>query len=64
LVDAGAEVVDCDGDGHVFHLKFVDRFHANVGENGRAGCDARLSQWRDEWDSQSVRSLHTGSGFP
>ena len=38
-MDAGAEAVDSDGDGHVDDIKFIDRFHAEVGEGEDAGGD-------------------------
>jgi hypothetical protein len=36
-VDAGAERVDGDGDGHVDDIELVDGFHAEVGEGEDAG---------------------------
>jgi hypothetical protein len=36
-VDAGAEGVDGDGDGHVDDIELVDGFHAEVGEGEDAG---------------------------
>jgi len=36
-VDAGAERIDGDGDGHVDDIELVDGFHAEVGEGEDAG---------------------------
>ena len=36
-MDAGAERVDGDRDGHVFDLELVDDLHAGVGEGEDAG---------------------------
>ncbi len=36
LVDARALAVDSDGDGHVSHVKFVNRLHAEVSEGDQS----------------------------
>ena len=62
-VDAGAERVDGDGDGHVCHLKFINRFHAEVGEGEDAGgVDGLGDEVGRAADGDEVEGLELADG--
>ena len=66
-VDAGAERVDGDGDGHVCHLKFINRFHAEVGEGedagGVDGLGDEVGRAADGDEVDGVEFADGGDGF-
>ena len=66
-VDAGAEAVDSDGDGHVDDIKFIDRFHAEVGEGedagGRDGLGDGVGRAADGDEVEGLELADGGDGF-
>ena len=66
-VDAGAEGVDGDGDGHVDDIELVDGFHAEVGEGedagGVDGLGDEVGRAADGDEVDGVELADGGDGF-
>jgi len=66
-VDAGAERVDGDGDGHVDDIELVDGFHAQVGEGedagGLDGLGDEVGRAADGDEVDGVELADGGDGF-
>ena len=66
-VDAGAERIDGDGDGHVDDIELVDGFHAQVGEGedagGLDGLGDEVGRAADGDEVDGVELADGGDGF-